>query len=990
MLTKEEAKEKIAKLVKEFSEIHKAHLDSMPEEDIKFQFIEPLFEALGWERKDISKEKRVLKGRADYILKLGNQEVLVIEAKKTNVSLMEEEGRQTVSYAYHRKIKFAILTNFKDIRVYHALSNIKNIDKNLLKVNNAYFRLNVSEFLDKFDLLWLLSKESFEQQEINKLLSAKDEKLNKPVDESILDDLLNIRSWLSKELKVKKNYLEQEKIDEIIQILIDRLIFIRSVEDRGLEPMNYLKSLESDVRQQQVKLQLFPYLLEKFAEFNKKYDSKLFEPGLLEKEGAFSDDILRKVILTLYSGTENNQERYLFDQIPGDLFGSIYEQYLGTILASTEKRVKLESGSGKRKKMGIYYTPSYIVDYIVKNSVKEYIKDKSIDEILQVKIVDPACGSGSFLIRAFQEVCDKIEDLLKAGKRSEKWTTFKNYKERLSLGQKAMIMGNCIYGVDLDEKAVELARLNLLLKMLEGEDQESKKLMLPHLGNIKCGNSLIDDPKVSDKAFKWEVGFKDVMASGGFDVVIGNPPYIRIQTLSGSYKKIAESYSKNYESAQGNYDIYSLFVEKGIKILKEKGKLGFILPNKFFISNYGKPLRDFITKQEYLKEVINFKDNQIFERASTYTCLLFLQKSLNKKIKYSEMANIDKISEYLDIISQKKMFDNSELKIGEINLIDLGDVWNFNVGNCFEIINKLLSIRTTLKDYKDKYFQGVATSADSIYLVKIIEDLGDKIRIRSEATNKEYVIEKELTRKLVKGKDISRYFVDYSNRILIFPYVKRESGYEPLSEEEIKKYKGVYNYFKELEDNIKNREHKKLSKSKSWFALTYPRSINLYDLPKIMTPNSAFRPSFYFDETTHYYMTCGVAGGFAIILKNNSEVSSKYLLAILNSKLMNFLNKNIGTSLQGGYYSYDPKIICRYPIKIASKNPQQKIISLVEEMLELQKKYHDEKISGNEKERLKQQIDNVDYEIDEEVYKLYGITDEEKKIIEESLKSKPD
>src|SRR3989344_4530188 len=171
MITKEEAKEKLKQLIKDFSEGER-HWDSKPEEDIKYQFIEPLFEdVLGWNRKDISKEQRVLKGRADYILKNGNQEVLVVEAKKTNVHLSEEEGRQAVSYAYHRKIKFSVLTNFKHLRVYHALSNIKNIDKNLLKINNNYFILEYKDFVNRFDDLWLLSKESFDKGDINKLLS---------------------------------------------------------------------------------------------------------------------------------------------------------------------------------------------------------------------------------------------------------------------------------------------------------------------------------------------------------------------------------------------------------------------------------------------------------------------------------------------------------------------------------------------------------------------------------------------------------------------------------------------------------------------------------------------------------------------------------------------------------------------------------------------------------------------------------------------------
>ena len=215
MITKEEAKEKIKKLVQEFKDIPKSHLDSMPEEKIKFLFIEPLLEALGWEKKDIEKEERVLRGRADYILKLGNTGVLVIEAKKTNVQLAEDEGRQCVSYAYHSKIKFSVLTNFKRLRVYHALSNIKDIDKNLLKIGNNPFRLEFEEYIDKFDWLWLLSKESFEKAEINKLLSAKDEKINKPIDKKLLEDLLKIREWLSKDLKSKKNDFDDRIIDEI-------------------------------------------------------------------------------------------------------------------------------------------------------------------------------------------------------------------------------------------------------------------------------------------------------------------------------------------------------------------------------------------------------------------------------------------------------------------------------------------------------------------------------------------------------------------------------------------------------------------------------------------------------------------------------------------------------------------------------------------------------------------------------------------------------
>ena len=226
-MDREKAKKEVRKIVEKFESYSKSEVDSMSEDQIKTWFIEPLFLALGWDTYDLFKEERILKGRADYILKIGNQDKLVIEAKKTNVYLLEEQGRQAVSYAHHKNIKFSVLTNFKYIRVYHALSNIKNIDKNLLKDEKDYLRFDCKDFVKDFDRLWLLSKESFEKEEINKLLKNVDKKLIKPIDESILADLLECREWLSKDLKSKRMQLEDSQIDEIVQILIDRLIFIK-------------------------------------------------------------------------------------------------------------------------------------------------------------------------------------------------------------------------------------------------------------------------------------------------------------------------------------------------------------------------------------------------------------------------------------------------------------------------------------------------------------------------------------------------------------------------------------------------------------------------------------------------------------------------------------------------------------------------------------------------------------------------------------------
>ncbi len=600
-MDKETAKQEVEKIVKKFQSYPKEKLDNMPEEDIKFQFIEPLLEALGWKREDISKEYRVLKGRADYLIKIGNQNKLVVEAKKTNVRLEEKEGKQAVSYAHHKNIKFSVLTNFKQIRVYHALSNIKNIDRNLLKDDKGYLWLDCENFIKDFDRLWLLSRESFEKEEINKLLDNVDRKLIKPIDESILTDLLQYREWLSKDLKNKRTYLEDSQIDEVVQILIDRLIFMRSVEDRGLEEEDFLLKKIDDVQNGRTDKNLWALLLIQFKIFDKEYNSKLFAEGILEKEGFFDEKSLIKVIKGLYYGTQDHQERYRFDDLPVDLLGNIYEQYLGVVLRGTEKRVRLDLVSGKRKKMGIYYTPKYIVDYILDNTLVKYAKNRTLDEILDIKILDCACGSGSFLLDAFEELKKIIEERLKNGEKSKKWDSFKDFKGRLSLGQKATILLNCIYGVDLDEKAVELTQLNLLLKILEEETRETRRRILPNMkDNIKNGNSLISDSRF-DKAFNWNAQFPSIK-EGGFDIVIGNPPYVRNTELSSKDKLF---FNETFFSSYKQYDIYVLFFELGLKLLKERGKLGFITSNKFVASDYGMKIREFILNEAKIRKIID-------------------------------------------------------------------------------------------------------------------------------------------------------------------------------------------------------------------------------------------------------------------------------------------------------------------------------------------------------------------------------------------------
>lgn len=896
MLDKEQAKIRLKALVHQFSQasMNKDYINPQNEEWVKHNYIEPLlYDVLGWSRADIEKEARVLKGRADYILKIGNEEVLVIEAKKAGTSLSEEEGRQAVSYAYHRKIKIAIVTNFKEVRVYHALSNLKNIDRNLLKLDSDVpFRLPFEQFLEKFETLLLLSKESFENKTITKLIPSKLERTSKPIDESILDDLLQFRDWLSKDLKKIKAYLTKEQIDEIVQILIDRLIFMRSVEDRGLEPKNFLLGLIDDVRLGRTEKNLWSCLKDTFRAFDKQYNSKLFAEGLLEKEGFFDEQTIAKVIRGLYFGTKEMQARYMFDEIPGDLLGNIYEQYLGTILQDTEKRVKLDEGSGKRKKMGIYYTPSYIVDYIVKNTVGEYIKNKSIDEILDVNIVDPACGSGSFLIRAFQEVCNAIEGRLKKGEKG-KMPSFQSYKERLSFSQKISILAQCIHGVDLDEKAVELAQLNLLLKLLEDETPDTHKRLLPNLrDNIKCGNSLIDDPKVAgDKAFNWHAQFPDVFRDGGFDVVVGNPPY------GAELKDEEKRYIKKRFLGDKTGNTASFFIFLGNFILKNQGNMSFIVPKQLTYTSSWIGTRNLLLKED-LRYIID--SSEAFEDVELEQIIFVFQK-------------------------QKK--EDKKVVVG------------------FSNSGKIIEDKSNIKYFDEQRFPLWITEENHSIFEKILKDsspLKDIARVNWGGLVAKYLTKNQTVDSIpcIRGREVQRYHF--------------------TSEYFIKK--------KDIDESYYIRGEK----------LIFQRIVCRYGEKIIANYRNARIVGTYVNDNNYDDKT--------VTLIWNSKINLKFLLGFFNSKLVNWFAHRYLWNRSQLTMEFMYEYARSFPIRIPDKKQEQNIMGLVDKMLVLQKKYHEDKLSGNEKERLEQQIKNVDYGIDHEVYKLYGLTKEEINIVEESLK----
>jgi type I restriction-modification system DNA methylase subunit len=641
-------REELQSLISKFEKDKHYYLSKgYPEAQVRLDFLNPFFEALGWdienkaqkpphERDVIVELSPEITKRPDYNFRINGATKFFVEAKAPSVVLDDVNHiLQAKSYAWSTKeVYFVVLTDFEEFRLYDASlkPNPKFPDEGLI------FEFKYTDYLDNIEKLFELSRESIKQGSLESLLprDTKSKRLRIPPDKSFLEDLTEWRTELAKDIHKRNPEFDVKLLNDVVQKLLDRIIFIRIAEDRRIRPDRELWEIVAQWKEEGKRKQIMTHLKDIFHRVNEDLNGDIFKTHACETAVVYSH-LLADIIENLYFP----KSRYRFDAIGVELLGSIYERYLESTIRITPQRVKVEEKPEVRKAGGVYYTPKYIVDYIVKNTVGKIIEGKSPKQIEKIKILDPACGSGSFLLGSYQYLIDyHLKYYREHPKEAQTLHLFPYYKMSpeeftLPIREKAKILRNNIFGVDIDPQAVEITMMSLYLKALEGERgllPKKQQLLPPLSNNIKCGNSLIgydifdspsplslrtstsrgeaisdDETKSRINPFDWNsksAGFGEIMnpsqsplekgkSKGGFDVVIGNPPYVRIQAIKEWAPVEVEFYKAKYKTAKtGNYDIYVVFVEKGISLLKKSGMLGYILPHKFFQAQYGEPLKN--------------------------------------------------------------------------------------------------------------------------------------------------------------------------------------------------------------------------------------------------------------------------------------------------------------------------------------------------------------------------------------------------------------
>jgi type I restriction-modification system DNA methylase subunit len=1013
--TKEEARDEVRKLVERFRDnIDVYKRSTYNETKVRREFIDPFFKVLGWDvgnkegyaeqYKEVIHEDSIKVGHStrapDYGFRIGGQRKFFVEAKKPAVNIKADVGPsyQLRRYAWSAKLPLSILTDFEELSVFDCRVKPKPTDKpDVARIKYITF----DEYLDRFDEIYdVFSREAILKGSFDRYAeSTKGKRGTAEVDTEFLKEIESWRELLAKNIALRNPDVTIYELNYAVQKIIDRIIFLRICEDRGIEPYGQLQTKAESG-------EVYKHLLNHFKLAESKYDSGIFDfdADKITPALQIDDKVLKAIIQHLYYP----ESPYEFSVLGVEILGNVYEQFLGKVIRLTAgHQAKVETKPEVKKAGGVYYTPQYIVEYIVKNTVGKLIAGKTPDEIAELKILDPACGSGSFLIGAYTYLLKYHLDWYTSHKpKKHKKAVFQVRENEwyLTTAEKKRILLNNIFGVDIDQQAVEVTKLSLLLKLLEHESRESidqqVKLglegVLPNLDdNIKCGNSLIgpdfyetqqttlfdEDEMRRINVFDWHDdmnGFGGIMKCGGFDCVIGNPPYIRIQMMKEWAPTEVGFYKGHYTAAsKGSYDIYVVFVERALKLLNVRGLMGYILPHKFFQAKYGQPLRELIAIGKHLDKIVHFGDQQVFAGATTYTCLLFLKKGGGPCFRYVMAHDLDgwRVS--------------GEAAAGEIRTEKVnGSEWNFVVGPETFLFERLSEMPIKLGDVVEGMFVGQQTSADTVYLFKEYQNENeDIVDVRSKELNAWIKIERGILKPVVRSGNIGRYSAN-PTALVLFPYEVNECSARLYTLDEMQEnYPLAWAYLKQNKRLLESRESGKF-KDQQWYRFGRAQNLGMWEQPKLMIPYMITVLANYYDKNDNFYFINVTTGGYGVTI-DETRFSYNYLCGLLNSRLLNLYLRQVSTNFRGGYLAANKQFIEQLPIRTidfsnpAEKAQHDKLVSLVENMLELQEKYHDAKME-RDKELYERQIKVVDAQIDKLVYELYGLTEDEIKVVEKS------
>lgn len=932
----------IKKLIEKYSADRKYYLTNKYNETLlRSDFLDPFFELLGWDIKNnagkSTNEREVileeaLKANAsehskkpDYTFRLFSERKFFLEAKKPCVAIEtnNETAKQVRRYGFTAKLKISILSNFEYLVIYDTSVKVDEADS----YNKALIKkYHYTEYESKFEeIKKLLGKDAVYSGAFDTEWQTIENKLNQySIDTLFLHQFNEWRKLLGSEIYKHHPKIKEQELNDIVQSYLNRILFLRVCEDRNLEDYQTLLAFANASD--------FKALIKKFEQADKRYNSGLFDQLLKDKIVENISSAFWTIIKQLYYP----ESPYSFSVFSSDILGSIYEIFLSEKLTVQNGSVELVK-KPENIDRDIVTTPTFIINDILRNTVLPKCKDKTDKEILKLKFADIACGSGAFLLELFQLLNDILIDYyLIADKTKLIQTNINTYKLPFKIKRELLL--NCVYGIDKDYNAVEASKFGLLLKLLEDENTSStntSKPVLPDLSNnIFFGNSLLNPTQV-EKKNQTEINPFD-FSKLRFDVIIGNPPYMKSEDMKNITPLELPLYKANYTSAYKQFDKYFLFLEQGMNLLNDGGILGYIVPSKFTKVGAGKKLREELSTKGYLHSIVSFGANQVFADKTTYTCLLILNKTPQKTFQYAEVKSL----------KSWKVREPEAIQYASKNTIELdNEVWVLVPPELINAYNKIVAQSASLIDLvgSDNIFNGIQTSANDIYIFIPTKD--DAKHYYFSKKGVDYKIEKAITKPYFQtssGEDnLNTYRTFKPNARVIYPYQNTKKGVEIISLTDIqKKYPLAFDYLQKHKAILNNpkRDIKPVPATKDeWHRFGRQQGLNISDKKeKIILGVLSSGDKYAIDNYGTLFTSGGTAGYCAITMPDKFDYSTYYIQAILNSKYVEWFVILTGEVFRGSYFARGTKVLNNLPIrKIAFDNAKEK--ALHDKIVEAQK-----------------------------------------------------
>ncbi len=948
IFNKIDAKNNLKELINRFKVNYEFYNNSKyNESECRLEFIDGFLKDFGWDVQNSNGKSPNLKevvvesyeqelGKPDYTMTFNGISTFFVEAKKPAVNILDNSdcSFQARRYGWSAKHRISILTNFKELLIYDCSDMPKSND---LTSKNLIAKYNYLEYFDKYDEIYeLISKEivyngKFEEK--FKSFSA----IGQTIDEMFLKQINDWRVQLGQELfNIKGGNIEDINIE--IQEFINEIVFLRICEDRNLPLYKTLqKSISIDSMLQKE--------LEKIIEIaDKRYNSGIFKERNIINE--LDKNILKNIITDLYYPNSP----YDFTVISSNILGEIYEVFISETLIVKNNEVILQAKKENLNR-AIVTTPYDVVKFMVSKSLEKFTNKKSPEEIKKLRIADIACGSGIFLTEVLDYLINYCQDWYEKNKKYDNLEETYTNTYKLTYKEKKEILTNCLYGVDIDYQAVEVAKFSLLLKVLENETEETvinEKPVLPSLdSNIVNGNSLIDLEMIEDATTDELINirpfsFNDINGGNKFDLIIGNPPYVKTEDMIKLQdKKEVQAYKSKYYVAYKQFDKYFLFIQRAVDLVKDDGTVCYIVPNKFINNVAGEKIRELISENKYLKMFIDFNYQQVFKDKTIYSSIILLNKSKEENFEYSY------INSYEEWIINNKSNIYTEISCNEIDK----NPWILSMDlEKMKELKKLFNNSIRLSEIA-RPFNGVQTSLNRIYVIKGKEILGENENyIIINKNGKKYNIEKEVLKMYFQPinkveKNVNSFDPLVTDKYIIFPYDKNGE----LIDINLSQYSGIKEYLLDNYDLIVPKQISGKSTGRdvpnanenNWYQFGRVQAINEFNNEeKLIVGVMSKEPMFMYDNENLVIQSGGTAGYCGIKMKENNKYDLFFLQAYLSHPIISDVMEKMGSDFEGGFYSRGTQVLEKLPIiNVDFENEKER--ALYDKIVEKTKKIYE-------------------------------------------------